>query len=106
MLLLVLLGSAGVGFQNFGADIIYRSASPVVLVIPLFYLAPAAGVVMWANRQSRKRKQAFKEEKAIWEKAFNKWNQLYYCARDDGVFIPGQNRFVPVDQMTSFLYKE
>lgn len=39
-----------------------------------------------------KRKQ-WRDEAAAqmpeWEKAIQMWNQLYYCARCDGVFIPG-----------------
>jgi len=40
-----------------------------------------------------------------WRRACARWNQLYYCARDDGVFIPGQTRLIPVDRMRDFLYQ-
>jgi hypothetical protein len=40
-----------------------------------------------------------------WNQAISKWNQLFYCARCDGVYILGQNEFIPIEQMTSFLYK-
>ncbi len=34
-----------------------------------------------------------------WEKAMSTWQQLYYCHRDDQVFIPGTNRFASSDQI-------
>lgn len=50
----------------------------------------------------------YQEDVAIynkWPAAVEKWQRLYYCARDDGVFVPNQSRFVPVEQMQSFLYE-
>lgn len=55
---------------------------------------------------SRWEKQAMAVLMPRWQRAIARWDQLYYCARDDGVLIPGQSRLVPVDQMTSFLYEE
>jgi hypothetical protein len=40
-----------------------------------------------------------------WQRAINKWNNLYYCARCAGVFLPGQGRLVQIEQMRSFLYE-
>jgi hypothetical protein len=55
---------------------------------------------------SRREKQAMAVLMSRWKRAIARWNQLYYCSRDDGVFIPGQSHFVPVDQMTDFLYEK
>lgn len=41
-----------------------------------------------------------------WERACDRWQQLYYCQRDDGVFIPGHSTFVPVEKMDAYLYSE
>jgi hypothetical protein len=49
-----------------------------------------------------------KEQELIENKlrsALNRWSQLHYCYRCDGVFIPGENRFVPIGQVQSFLYE-
>ncbi len=35
-----------------------------------------------------------------------RWMNLYYCARDDGVFEPGTSELVPVDLLRSHLLKE
>jgi flavin-dependent dehydrogenase len=42
---------------------------------------------------------------STWERAMERWNQLYYCARDDCVFIPGENTSAPISKMKEYLYK-
>jgi predicted RNA-binding Zn-ribbon protein involved in translation (DUF1610 family) len=42
---------------------------------------------------------------AAWQKAVQRWNQLYYCARDDCVFVPGENTSAPISKMMEYLYK-
>lgn len=49
------------------------------------------------------RKQRFDEQMSIWQKMFRKWDELYYCARCDGVFIPSKTLFIPSDVMLGFL---
>ncbi len=39
-----------------------------------------------------------------WQRAITKWQQLFYCHRCDGVFLPGHFFFVPSGQMLDFLY--
>jgi predicted RNA-binding Zn-ribbon protein involved in translation (DUF1610 family) len=36
--------------------------------------------------------------------AMERWNQLYYCGRDDCVFLPGAGTFAPIGQMTDYLH--
>jgi hypothetical protein len=40
-----------------------------------------------------------------WELAMTRWNKLYYCARDDGVFDPDERTFIEVEQMMNYLYR-
>jgi hypothetical protein len=42
----------------------------------------------------------------LWCLVHYKWAQLYYCKRCDGIFIPGQERFIPVEQVHSFLQED
>jgi len=51
----------------------------------------------------RKYEEALRQYE-MWPKAMQRWNELYYCARCDGVFLEG-SRLVPVEQMYSFLYE-
>jgi hypothetical protein len=41
-------------------------------------------------------------EVSRWERALEKWNNLYYCSRDDVVFLPGQ-RAVPSAEMLNYI---
>lgn len=38
-----------------------------------------------------------------WQAAMVRWRQLYYCPRDDGVFLPSDAQFVPVAQLHDYL---
>jgi phage FluMu protein Com len=51
-------------------------------------------------------KAKLKEEEARWERAMRRWERLYYCARDDGVFVPGETPLLPIDELQDYLYRE
>lgn len=38
-----------------------------------------------------------------WSAKMSKWNGLYYCVREDGVFKPGTSRVVPVNGMSELI---
>jgi predicted RNA-binding Zn-ribbon protein involved in translation (DUF1610 family) len=38
-----------------------------------------------------------------WQQAVERWNQLYYCYRDDCVFIPGAAAWAPLARMADFI---
>src|SRR2546423_449942 len=40
-----------------------------------------------------------------WTRAMRRWEQLHYCQRCNGVFIPSESPLVPVPQMRNFLYR-
>ncbi|MEN9939016.1 MAG: hypothetical protein RLZZ387_5595 [Chloroflexota bacterium] len=42
---------------------------------------------------------------ARWHRAHTRWEQLSYCSRCDGVFIPGQPRLVPAGDLHPYLYQ-
>ncbi len=47
----------------------------------------------------------WQQEVASWERAMERWNRLFYCARCDGIFIPGERGFTPIGQMQQALFK-
>ena len=59
------------------------------------------------NLEEIRKKQEYINEVEIpnWNNAMHKWNALYYCSRDDCVFIPGKANFAPLSQIHQFLYK-
>jgi hypothetical protein len=44
--------------------------------------------------------------KPNWENAMSRWNRLYYCMRDDIVFLPGEDGNASSENMVEFLYDE
>lgn len=44
--------------------------------------------------------------KQQWQNAMQCWNQLYYCSRDDCVFLPGKNSSAPVTEMIEYVYQQ
>ncbi len=65
------------------------------------------GLPIWAfrKRASEHRRQ-YLTEKARWERAMPRWEGLYYCARDDGVFVPGETSLTPIGQPQTYLYAD
>jgi hypothetical protein len=64
----------------------------------------AGGVVVVERTQtSYKHRQ---EEYAAWKAMMAKWEALYYCWRDDVVFIPGNSPAIPVRDMWDFLWTD
>jgi hypothetical protein len=45
-----------------------------------------------------------REEIPPWERAKNRWEKLYYCMRDETVFIPEENKAIQAKDMEKYLY--
>jgi membrane protein DedA with SNARE-associated domain len=39
------------------------------------------------------------EDLPRWQRAIERWNQLYYCMRDETIFIPAENKAVKANDM-------
>jgi hypothetical protein len=65
------------------------------------------GIIVWGSSQKAADRRAVEEAAQMtkWELAMSRWNQLYYCYRDDGVFDPDERVFIPVKQMMNYLYR-
>jgi predicted RNA-binding Zn-ribbon protein involved in translation (DUF1610 family) len=53
----------------------------------------------------RQRKQENADSDKRWAIAMDRWNQLYYCGRDDCVFLPGAHTHALVSTMAEYLYR-
>ena len=90
---------------------VYR-ASPLLILVPVtLFVVIGALMLRWiwvsVRREARivhEREAAYPLEVQQWEHAVKRWEQLYYCYRDDGVFSPGQSRLSTVDDMNALLY--
>jgi len=54
--------------------------------------------------QSKKGEEALKPEMDRWNYAMSRWDKLYYCSRDDCLYIPGEHVSVPIESMEKILY--
>lgn len=41
-----------------------------------------------------------------WQTAMNRWNDLYYCHRDDCVFIPEEGTYAPLSKIKDYLFQK
>lgn len=74
------------------------------------------GLLAWAGFKVKQRFDRdlgnYKAKKALyerddlprWRRAQARWEELYYCMRDETVFIPAENRAVRVEDMQKYLY--
>ncbi len=49
--------------------------------------------------------QNYQQRNVQWQRAMSKYQKLYHCSRCAGVFLEGQNRIVPIEQMQAFLHE-
>ncbi len=78
---------------------------PVLILLAgiygLYFYKRKAVIAKFEGQQAAKR-----EAQARIERGIKTWMRLYYCARDEGVFLPGSRDLVPVDQMTGYLLRQ
>lgn len=57
--------------------------------------------------EERRRELQLMEEEGTnkWNLAMERWNKLYYCGRDDCVFLPGSGSSAPITSMTEYLFR-
>jgi len=57
-----------------------------------------------SEETARRRAEIEAKDEPSWQKAMERWDRLYYCARDDCVFDPITGESTPVEMMREFLY--
>jgi hypothetical protein len=115
--ILLLFNSAGNLTQE---TVIYGLLGLVSGVISLLGGIVLIALGIFLVRRSVKKKRYQKEEiqrqfqeeldrsegiQSAWKNAIDRWNLLYYCGRDDCVFIPGENSSAPLSKLKEYLYK-
>jgi predicted RNA-binding Zn-ribbon protein involved in translation (DUF1610 family) len=56
------------------------------------------------EQQVRVVKETHEREQDAWRVSLTRWNELYYCYRDDCVFLPGEGTSAPSTAMNEYLY--
>ncbi len=79
-----------------------------VMGLILFIKIGVPKIKKYSSRKKEEKRQKELEVQAAlkkWEHAMQKWSKLYYCFRDDSVFIPGDNKSVDLSHMQEFIFK-
>jgi len=59
-----------------------------------------------ANQKRIEKLQQFNARiRESWEYAMDNWDNLYFCHRDDCVFIPGMGTYAPIEEYDKYLYE-
>ena len=100
-----LLGVAGtgIGIYMLISNLSYGFVDSVNVVCAL---VPGAIVLLVASMAHALGKDRVTKAMPIWKRAMQRWAQLYYCGRCDGVFIPGESSLMPAEQMQALLHSE
>ena len=77
------------------------------VIAGLFFIALGAilSILAIISLASGKTRQQSDAEQRQYQRALAKWNTLYYCYRDDIVFVPGESSFASPEQLHAFLYQ-
>lgn len=75
-----------------------------IFVLLIFFLRVI--IIVWRKLVVSAARQAYVDaELPRWERAMKKWNELYYCVRNDVVFIPDNSLVCkPASEMSQLLY--
>ncbi len=83
----------------------------VICAIPLFIGGVLLILAAWKSYQNKmtaqkkRRVQLETVDLPQWERAMERWSKLYYCHRDDVVFIPGDGKSSSATQTREYIYE-
>jgi hypothetical protein len=106
--LLLLVGSPGLIAGVGGITELRTGVSDAInfialLPVGIFFLVGAFFILQKHLQNRRTARTEFQNKIRSWERSFEAWKQLFYCARCDGVFIAGKSPFIPMDEKDRFL---
>lgn len=57
-------------------------------------------LIVWGAQRFRSKRR----QKAQWQETMSRWERLYFCARDEVAFLPGETALIPISHVREFLY--
>jgi hypothetical protein len=75
------------------------------IILAAIFIPVGILVLNSPDKEAEEKKREAAYQIAEWQKAMTRWDRLYYCERDDIVFDPSEQTYIPVDQMINFLYR-
>jgi len=111
------LGSFAAAFASDGSSIPAWLISALIIGLPtLCFIALGLGLFAWLGAKVKRRFDSdlknYKDKKAVfdrdelprWQRAKARWEQLFYCMRDETLFIPTEGKAIHADDMEKYLY--
>ncbi len=81
-----------------------------LILLLLLLVALVVGGILLKRRYERslagykkKKSQYDQEELLRWKDAMQRWNQLYFCLRDETAFLTGEEKFIRLEELPKFL---
>jgi hypothetical protein len=99
----IFFGSVAIGSCNTLVSSATQDPVGIYVYGSLFLLALVA-CIYGVRKQNASNADFERTKLPQWKHKMKRWNQLYYCYRDDVVYIPGEAS-VPVSRMMEYLYK-
>jgi hypothetical protein len=79
----------------------YKVDSAQLVGVPLVV---GASLLYVGYKRIRSWRERLPLERGRYDRAIRRRERLYYCPRDDGVFLPGETHLIPIAKMAEFLY--
>lgn len=81
-----------------------------IILLVLVLVALVVGGILVKRRYNRslagykqKKNQYDQEDLPRWESSMKRWDQLYFCLRDETVFLPGEDKMIRLEDMNKYL---
>ena len=115
-ILLPLVGTASAFFPEIQGIPTWLVSAAVIGLPTLCVAGVGLALLIWLGVKVKQRfdrdMKNYKDKKAIWDRdemprwqrARERWEQLYFCLRDETVFIPAENKAIGADDMVKYLY--
>jgi hypothetical protein len=97
----VIIGSILGIVAGFFCQLIFRSETYGTIVAVGIFI----GAIMLSQRDILKKQKEYKALMPIWKQRKAKWDELYYCTRNDCVFYPNKGKAVSPDRMNELIYQ-
>jgi hypothetical protein len=78
----------------------------------IFALIAVGGFFLWRSSRRKAQEKTRQQQSDInngykkWKQAISRWEKLYYCGRDDIIFIPGEKTSASVADMFAYIYTD
>ncbi|MGC9025690.1 MAG: hypothetical protein ACP5NB_12830, partial [Chloroflexia bacterium] len=77
---------------------------PVLCVSPVALVVAGTIMVLLPWLVGKYVNQNYQKRFDQWRRAMDKYQKLWFCSRCAGVWLEGQNRIVPIEQIQSYLF--